>query len=248
MTRVLGRVLEDLERLTRRGAEGAADMPRGATRFVERDVDVKVHADRLGGRGVEQAGEGLTAPEQHRQAETLNPHTVDRSGGADGTADKPSGDTTASPRDSAVVSGGPGGSKVTTGLGADVDGIVSLSPKSVTRIKDVQDAGWTIRLGPAGEGTHTHRASRVITIAEDSSAEHRASAILHEVGHAHPKSERPPTVVTYSGEGRAAWAVKCAQPHFRDEGQAVFHEVEGLHEIADNGGPRILPASSKPQD
>lgn len=158
------------------------------------------------------------------------------------------GNTPASPRDSGVVSGGPGGSEVTTGLGADVDGIVSLSPKSVKRIKDVQDAGWTIRLGPAGEGTRTHRASRVITIAEDSSAEHRASAVLHEVGHAHPESEHPPTVVTYSGEGRAAWAVKCAQPHFRDEGQAVFHEVEGLYEIADNGGPRILPASSKPQD
>jgi hypothetical protein len=85
----------------------------------------------------------------------------------------------------------------------------------------------------------------VTEIAENLSAEHRASAILHEVGHAHPESERPPTVFIYNGEGREKWAEKCAQPHFRDEGQAFFHEVEGLQEIYDNGGPRILLASSK---
>ncbi|MGW6331244.1 hypothetical protein [Nocardia rhamnosiphila] len=234
-----------MTRLTRRGAEGAANIGKGAARFVRGDADEKLHAERRGRHEIEQTAEALTAPER-RQVSAPDP-VVGHSGRAAGSTDASTGDTPASPRDLGGMSGAPGDPEVTTGLGAEVDSIVSLSPKSVQRIKDVQDTGWTVRLGPADEGTRTHRASKVITIAEDSSAEHRASAILHEVGHAHPESERPPTVVTYNGEGRAQWAVKCAQPHFRDEGQAVFHEVEGLYEIADNGGPRILPASSEPQ-
>ena len=87
MTRVLGRVVEDLKRLTRRGAEGVADMPRGAARFAGHDVDVKVRADQLGGHEVDKAGETLTAPE-HRRAATVDPHTVDRGGRPDDTADK----------------------------------------------------------------------------------------------------------------------------------------------------------------
>ncbi|BDT91478.1 hypothetical protein IFM12275_14540 [Nocardia sputorum] len=65
LTKVLGRIVEDLKRMTRRGAEGVADMPRGAARFVRHDVDVKVQADQLGGREVDKAGETLAAPE-HR--------------------------------------------------------------------------------------------------------------------------------------------------------------------------------------
>ncbi|MFI6368569.1 hypothetical protein ACIBG0_38270 [Nocardia sp. NPDC050630] len=246
LVKIMHDLTHDLTRLTRRGAEGAADIDWGAARFVKGDVDEKLRADRRGGHEVEQAGVALTATER-RQVSAPDP-AVGHSGRVASSTDELAGNTPASPRESGGMFGGPGDLEVTTGLGAEVDSIVSLSPKSVKRIKDVQDAGWTIRLGPAGEGTRTHRASKVIAIAEDSSAEHRASAILHEVGHAHPESERPPTVVTYNGEGRARWAVKCAQPHFRDEGQAVFHEVEGLYEIADNGGPRILPASSKPQE
>ncbi|MFE2961132.1 hypothetical protein [Nocardia tengchongensis] len=224
VTRVLGRIVEDLKYLTRRGAEGASDMPRGAARFAKHDVAVKVQADQLGGDEVGKAG-GTLATLEHRPAAPIDP-----------------------PHSSGGMSGGPpGSSQVTTGLGRKVDRIVSLSPKSAKRIKEVQEAGWTIRLGPAPGGTYTHRSSKVITIAENLSAKGRVSAILHEVGHAHPKSKRPPTIVIYRGEGRENWALKCAQPHFRDEGQAVFQEVEGLREIADNGGPIILPASSKPR-
>ncbi|WP_157171065.1 hypothetical protein [Nocardia araoensis] len=63
MTRILGRVLEDLKRMTRRGAEGAADMPRGAARYVRSDLDEKLHADRHGAYEIRKAGEGLRTQE-----------------------------------------------------------------------------------------------------------------------------------------------------------------------------------------
>ncbi len=64
ITRALVGIVHNLTRLTGRGAERAGDIEKGAARFIKGDVDEKVvHADHRGKREIEQAGEGLQAPE-----------------------------------------------------------------------------------------------------------------------------------------------------------------------------------------
>ncbi|MBF6182097.1 hypothetical protein [Nocardia otitidiscaviarum] len=56
VTRALVRILHDLTRLTKRGAEGVTEVDGRVVRILEGDVGAKVHADSTGGREVEQAG------------------------------------------------------------------------------------------------------------------------------------------------------------------------------------------------
>ncbi len=57
--------MEDLLHLTRKGAGGAADLPRGAARFAGKDVHLKVDADSRIGWEVEQSGSELRTARSH---------------------------------------------------------------------------------------------------------------------------------------------------------------------------------------
>ncbi|MGW4094440.1 hypothetical protein [Nocardia sp. NPDC004750] len=63
VTRALARVLNDLKRLTSKGMEAWRDTEENVTGLVRRDVDEKVHLDQHGGHEVDEAGQGLRAPE-----------------------------------------------------------------------------------------------------------------------------------------------------------------------------------------
>lgn len=81
--RLLALVRDELKRLTRKETEGWRDTEGSATRLVRRDVDEKVHADQRGRHGVDEAGEGLRAPE-HRGSSPAedspsSPRLIDRS-------------------------------------------------------------------------------------------------------------------------------------------------------------------------
>ncbi|WP_159851282.1 hypothetical protein [Nocardia sp. CY41] len=130
---------------------------------------------------------------------------------------------------------------VVTGLGAKVDALVALSPKTAQRLDDIYRAGYTIRRGSFSGGSYMYREEKTITIALDWPRLTVAS-LLHELGHAHPDNpaaaqlSRP---IPYRGEKRDDWVEAAVALRLRDEAHANFIALEGLDEIRRNGGPLI---------
>jgi type VI secretion system secreted protein VgrG len=135
-----------------------------------------------------------------------------------------------------VIIGGAAGAA--TGLGGDVDAIAALSPTLEANIAALQAAGWTIKYGPAGKGSYTDRAAKVIYVDSNDKGnpEQVVQTLAHESGHAR---YTPDPYVPPAGLTRDQFVQRNADRSLKDEGEATLTNVRVRQEIQSNGGPDI---------
>lgn len=101
--------------------------------------------------------------------------------------------------------------------------LVRASPTLQSQVERLQEAGWTVETGPAGEGSYAERDARRIVIDGGESAELQAGGIAHEAAHAlrgEPQFHRPTPEMT-----REEFVDLNVNEHLRDEAIAQFHEA-----------------------
>ena len=121
---------------------------------------------------------------------------------------------------------------VTTGLGTAVDRIAAQSPSLQGGLRQLQEEGWDIEYGPAGEGTYAIQegdVSRIVIDGDMRDAPETVTQLLaHEVGHASNPYEQDLS-------SKAAYVNGA----LKDEGAAVLNNIKVQREIIASGGPDI---------
>lgn len=134
---------------------------------------------------------------------------------------------------------------ITTGLGADADRLMSLSPHLVQQIQELQRDGWKFVYGTAGGGSFANRGTKTITVDANERGNPTALAqtMSHEVGHAKytPDAYTPP-----SGLTRQQYVDQNTMHSLKDEGEATLNNAQSRQEILRNGGPDIGIAGANP--
>jgi type VI secretion system secreted protein VgrG len=133
--------------------------------------------------------------------------------------------------------GGGSSAQGATGLGANVDGLISKSPTATQNVQNLRAQGWTLQYGPAGGGTYTDLDTKVITLDanEQGNPSEAAISVAHEASHALvPVKEVPP-----SGLTRAEYIKKNVEQELRGEAAATLNNAQARDEILSNGGPDI---------
>lgn len=127
---------------------------------------------------------------------------------------------------------------VATGLGADVDALVNLSPTLAKQVEQLQKDGWSIQYGPAGGGSYANRREKRIVIDsnERGNAALVSQTIAHEAGHA---MYTLPAEVPMEGRSRQEYVEANVQRHLRDEAEATMNNMKVRDEILLGGGPDI---------
>lgn len=130
---------------------------------------------------------------------------------------------------------------VTTGLGADVDRLVSQSPELTAQVKRLQAAGYVIESGFAGAGTYHTRDTKTITIdADDLHAGDPANVVLslaHEMGHA----DYDTTFSSIVGVTHTQFVEGNLRRMLDGEGEAILREFEVRDSFIAVGAP-LTPA------
>lgn len=121
-------------------------------------------------------------------------------------------------------------SAVDTGLGADIDAMVSKSPSLQKDWETLDKEKWSIEYGPAGGGSTANREKKLITI--DSAEKGKPTAVTQtlaqEIGHA-----------THSYKEDYSSKAAYLNGTLGDEGAATLNNIKVQREILANGGPDI---------
>lgn len=115
--------------------------------------------------------------------------------------------------------------------------LVQASPTLQAQVERLQEAGWTVEVGPAGEGSYADRDTQTIVIDGGDTPELQAGGIAHEAAHAlgaEPQFQRPTAEMT-----REQFIESNVSQHLRDEANAQFHEAQVRHEIQQATGTDI---------
>lgn len=227
ITRALVQIGQDLTRLTRRGAEGSADIDRDAARFVRGDVDEKLHTDRRGKHEIGQAGEGLRAPEPEK-GDAHRGIQVEREGAFSGEASL--GDHAETNHSSLALAG----------FGQEVDALAQRSPSLTRMITDLRREQWTFSYkANRNLGAGTIREIRQITLGGANKGNTARSVYLlsHEVGHA--TNELDPAVWPKHRVSEEEFAALNLPRYMKSEGQAEMTALQARDEILKSGGPDI---------
>ena len=117
-----------------------------------------------------------------------------------------------------------------TGLGEEVDQIISKSPSTVKNLEELKANDWKIREGTAGKGTFTDRDNKIIYIDPNNkqNINYIVGAIAHEGGHAQ-----------YNFNPDYTSKDSFLSSTYKDEDAAMFAQIEARNEILANGGPDI---------
>ncbi len=125
-----------------------------------------------------------------------------------------------------------------TGLGADVDAMVAMSPTLMANIQALLADGWTIQYGPAGQGSYCDKNKKIIVI--DSNEKGNPTAVTqtlaHESGHA--LYEQDPYVPP-DGLTRQQYIDQNVNRNLKDEAEATLTNATIRSEINNAGGPDI---------
>ncbi len=125
-----------------------------------------------------------------------------------------------------------------TGLGADVDALVAMSPQFMQNIQALLADGWTIQYGTPGGGSYCDRAKKIIVIdpAMKGNPNAIAGTLAHETGHAlyEPNAYVPPDGLT-----RQQYIDQNVNNNLLDEAEASLTQAQIRQEIQNAGGPDI---------
>ena len=124
-----------------------------------------------------------------------------------------------------------------TGLGANIDALVSKSPTATQNVQNLRAQGWTLQYGPAGGGTYTDVDKKVIVLDanEQSNPSEAAISVAHEASHALVPVKEVPA----SGLTRAEYIKQNVEQELRGEAAATLNNAQARDEILSNGGPDI---------
>lgn len=124
---------------------------------------------------------------------------------------------------------------VTTGLGADVDEIVNMSPSLKAKMKALLDDGWAIDAAP-GNPVECDKEAKIIRIDTDESTNEQVQSLAHEAGHAAYQTDPE---VPMAGKTKEEYVDANLMNDLKDEGEATLSNIEARNEILENGGPDI---------
>lgn len=125
----------------------------------------------------------------------------------------------------------PAEARVQTGLGADIDALVALSPTLESSIEQLLLDGWVFVYGTPGAGDYTSLdGSKIIRIDGNyrNDANATLSGLAHEVGHA-----------TFTVDVDTSSKDAYVSAYLEGEGAAVLMNIKVQREIIANGGPDI---------
>ncbi len=130
-----------------------------------------------------------------------------------------------------------------TGLGPEVDALITKSPTLTAAIRDLQHEGWSIRYGFANgsytdlgfDSTRNTKSKEIVLDGRKAADAPRATGTLaHEVGHARYGLEPH---VSRARRTKEQWLRLNVDARLRGEGEAVLVNAQVRREILDNGGP-----------
>ena len=124
---------------------------------------------------------------------------------------------------------------VTTGLGADVDKIVNMSPTLKGKIDRLQKAGYDIETQNGG-GTYCDKDNKKIVVDTSETTEQQVQSLSHETGHADYTAD---PYVPPDGLSKEDYVKANLNTELKDEGEAMLTEIEVRDEIKAAGGPEI---------
>ncbi len=130
---------------------------------------------------------------------------------------------------------------VTTGLGAEVDVIVNMSPTLKAKLNALQADGWVIETRTSG-GSECDKTAKKITIDTSSDTNMQVTTLAHEAGHA---TYTPDPYVGMDDKTRQEYIDANVKSQLKDEGEATLTNLEVREEIKDAGGPTI-PIAGNP--
>jgi hypothetical protein len=131
-----------------------------------------------------------------------------------------------------------------TPLPKKVNDLAAKSPTLKDNIVDLQNKGWTIRLGEAGKGNYADRSTTTIVMDPDSNIDPRdvVENLAHESGHAEfPKPADPPIndgTPPSSAKG-LAYIRSVVENSLIDEGQAQIVACKTAKELEATGAKKI---------
>ncbi len=131
----------------------------------------------------------------------------------------------------------------TTGLGAEVDGLVSKSPLFTNKVKGLSEKGWTFKYGEAGKGSYCQRGTKTIVIDSRKKDDPRAIAgtLAHEAGHA----AYQPSYVGMKDLTREEYVTRNTTECLKDEGEATLTSLEVRDDLKKHGGGSIPISGSQ---
>ena len=130
--------------------------------------------------------------------------------------------------------------KITTGMGAEVDGIINKSPTLRQLWHDAKAAGWEIKFVEGGKGSQADPKTKEVSINlgdirnKDDLSEKIVSLLAHEIGHA-----ATPFKPIEDASTRQEFIDKNTANAMEHEGAAAFANARARDEILNNGGPDI---------
>jgi len=134
-----------------------------------------------------------------------------------------------------------------SGLGADVDALVAMSPTLMANIRALLADGWTIQYGPAGAGSYCDKAKKIIVI--DSNKQGNPGAVTrslaHESGHALYEAD---PYVPPDGLTRQQYIDQNVNRNLKDEAEASLVNAQVRDEIQRAGGPDIGGSGQRAED
>lgn len=117
-------------------------------------------------------------------------------------------------------------SRVQTGLGADIDQGIMMSPSLANRVNEILRDGWTIRWSQEGEnGSFMRRAQKTIVInqANRGNVHGVVGTLAHETGHAITPLEQ-------NNRRDANYANNMVRSHLRNEAEAIVFNIQCAEE------------------
>lgn len=117
-----------------------------------------------------------------------------------------------------------------SGLGRDLDQLISLSPTLTNDLMELKEDGWAIIKGTPGNGSSTNNIEKTITIDENilKTPENAVQVLSHEVGHA-----------TYDFVIDPTSKEAFVDAYLKNEGAAIMKNIEVQREILSAGGSDI---------
>ncbi|MBN9673524.1 PAAR domain-containing protein [Roseibium aggregatum] len=126
---------------------------------------------------------------------------------------------------------------VTTGLSAEVDEMVNMSPSLSSKLDELFADGWSIETRDGGGSATNHTEKTMfIDTGDGRSAEDQVRSLSHEAGHA-AYGEAP--YVPTTGLSRDEYVEANSREQSKSEGEATLSNIETRDEILENGGPDI---------